>query len=480
MTFEPRDPRDDSWIPLDDEPSPLDDGDYSAELADSQWASADSDDLPDSQWVSADSEAYAPLLSPPPVQPYVDPSLNDDDSPAAPPRKVGRARERHQRRQQQRQPDPVRAPRRPVKPAVRPLPPPGAVTLPKIRLPKTRAPLYIVGSVLLVGFVLLVLSRFTGQEAETPPNAIWLGAEWSYNIEDQRSRALPELVDRLRAHEIGTVYAWVSWLKEDMTWAGRRDLENNFNEVQPEVAAFVTSFKEAYPSVNLYGWISVPAGTEPNGRDLSSPDVQQAVAAFSRFAVDELGFDGVFLNVEPVWDGDPNFISLLGVVRDTLGSDVPISAAIPPDWHPENPQIPVPPLIEPGTEWSADYKKSVALLVDELALMAYNSGLADPNDYADWVAYQVATYANTVSELDAGAGAGVQIMIGIPTYDSELPGHDALVENIPSAIRGVRAGVTQAGENARYISGLSLYAEWATDDVEWAQFNLNWITGEQQ
>lgn len=351
--------------------------------------------------------------------------------------------------------------------------PSGAVTLPDINWRQLRLPVYIVGGLLIFGLMLLFLSRFTGGDDSLPPNALWLGTEWSYGLDE--SASMDDLAARLREHDVGTVYAWVSWLQTENVWAGRTDLENNFNEVSDDVRAFVTDFKAAYPEANLYGWVSVPVGTEPGGRDISDPNVQQAVATFSQFVVQDLGFDGVFLNVELVFDGNQDFLSLLGVVRDTLGTEAFIAAAIPPDWSPLDAAIPVPPLIEPGTEWSAEYKKNVALLVDELAVMAYNSGLSDQEDYIDWVAYQVAIYADTIAELDTGTGPGVRIVIGIPTYDTELPGHDATVENIPTAIRGVRAGLEAAGDNARYVNGVAIYADWTSDDVEWAQFYLNWV-----
>src|SRR5690606_41973110 len=55
---------------------------------------------------------------------------------------------------------------------------------------------------------------------------------------------------------------------------------------------------------------------------------------------------------------DQNFLALLRLVRSAVGNDVPISAAIPPDWSPIGVNIPVPPLIVPGTVWDREYKRS--------------------------------------------------------------------------------------------------------------------------
>jgi hypothetical protein len=88
------------------------------------------------------------------------------------------------------------------------------------------------------------------------------------------------------------------------------------------------------------------------------------------------------------------------------------------------------------------------------------------------MAYQVSVYAAAVHELDIDT----RIVIGIPTYDNELPGHDVNVENVVSAIGGVRRGLTQAGDAARVVSGLAIYAEWTTSKSEWSQFRQGWVT----
>jgi hypothetical protein len=349
--------------------------------------------------------------------------------------------------------------------------PTGALKLPQITLPRNPLVYYIVGAAIVVLAVLYALSRITGaaQAPVRPPNGLWLGTEWTYALEGGETE---DLVTRLREYDIGTVYAWISWLKPDLTWGGVRDRTNQFTEVEATVKNFVTEFNEAYPEARLYGWISVPA----NEVDIGNLQVQQAIVDFSQKAVNDLGFEGVHLNIEPVWNNDTNFLALVNKVRLALGESVLISAAIPPDWSPVGANIPVPPLIVPGTVWDERYKQSVALAVDELALMAYNSGLSSTADYSQWVAYQVQTYARAVAALDTGAGPGVELMIGVPTYDAEPPGHDPLVENVPSALEGIKIGLEQAGDAARYVSGAAIYADWVTEDSEWAQFALDWVS----
>ncbi|HLU09932.1 MAG TPA: glycosyl hydrolase family 18 protein [Oceanobacillus sp.] len=391
---------------------------------------------------------------PPDFQPI---SSGSESARAEQPR-MGRARERQLRRQQ-------RLPM--VQPAgsrrmIRQTAPSDRFKLPKIKIPGGRNALYVVGAVLFVVAVVYILGRIRNNEpTATPPNALWIGTEWTYATHDDGT--MRDYVQKLRDHQVGTVYAWVSWLQSDQTWRG----EDNFETVK----TFVEQFKQFYPEALLYGWISFPVDIGEGGYRLDNVALQQIVADFSAKVVNEFGFDGVFLNIEPVWNNDQNFLALLRLVRSAVGNDVPISAAIPPDWSPIGVNIPVPPLIVPGTVWDREYKQSVALLVDEMAVMAYNSGLSSPSDYSQWMAYQVRTFAQSVDQL----GGGTEIVIGIPTYDAELPGHDPNVESIAAAVEGIRSGLQQAGDAAAFVRGLGVYADWETDDTEWASFKQNWV-----
>ena len=378
-------------------------------------------------------------------------------SPESTPRQ-GRARERQRRRREKRSQQTDTPARRSdhLTPAGRP-----QLRLPSVKLPSgAKVVIGLVLAVVVVVGVVIGLRQLKPPEAELQPNALWIGTEWTY--EEHEPEAIADFVEQLHEHDIGTVYAWVSWLQEDGTWRGAE----NFAKVR----VFANQLKAVYPEVELHGWISFPANLDEDGYRLDDEELQQNIADFSASVVGELGYDGIFLNVEPVWDGDESFLALLRKVRTSVGDEVPVSAAIPPDWSPEDADIPVPPLIVPGTVWAKEYKQSVALLTDHMAIMAYNSGLSSAEDYEVWMAYQVATFADAISEL----GEGTNLLIGIPTYDEELPGHDPEVESVPAALRGLDEGLSQAGEAAVFVQGVAIYAGWTTDEIEWQQFN-DWL-----
>lgn len=389
---------------------------------------------------------------------FLPPVDNEQEEEAERMSRRGRARERQRRRQERRLGHTDSPSRRSdhLSPSRR-----VQFRLPEIKLPSgARLIIGLVLAVVVVTSVVLILRQIKPPEAEVRPNALWIGTEWTYEIHEPD--AIEDFVQHLQAHDIGTVYAWVSWLQEDGTWRGAE----NFARVR----AFANQLKEGYPEVELHGWVSFPANLDEDGYRLDDEELQQNIADFSGSVVSELGYDGVFLNIEPVWDGDEHFLALLRKVRASVGDAVPVSAAIPPDWSPEDADIPVPPLIVPGTVWSKEYKQSVALLTDHMAVMAYNSGLSSEDDYETWMAYQVATFAEAISEL----GEGTNLLIGIPTYDAELPGHDPEVESVPAALRGYSMGLAQAGAAASFVQGVAVYAGWTTDDTEWQQFS-DWL-----
>jgi hypothetical protein len=343
----------------------------------------------------------------------------------------------------------------------------GGFQLPKIDFKRLGIWLYVIVAGAIFLGVVIVAGLFKSDGPQTAPNAIWLGSEWTFEAPD--STAVEALTQRLISNRIGTAYAWVSFLKGDNVWSGVTAGTNEFSEVQDNVVSFVAQFREAYPAGQLYGWISLPVEVAGDYR-MDDPEVIAAVAEMARRVVEDLGFDGVFLNAEPVWERySEDFVRLLQAIRREIG-DAPLAVAIPPDWSPIGVNIPKPPLIAPGTEWSREFKQRVALLTDEMAIMAYNSGLSTPPDYIEWVAYQTQAYAEAV----AGLSSGARVVIGIPTYDNELPAHDITVENVASAVEGVKRGLTRAGAAAAQVGGVAIYAEWVTDNDEWRLFEQFW------
>ncbi|MFW5709267.1 MAG: hypothetical protein ACOCX5_03500 [Chloroflexota bacterium] len=384
--------------------------------------------------------------------------------------RVSRARERQRRRRERKQQSgqtiapATRRVSRQVQPA-------RGRELPQIDRRILQSALLLVGGGLFMVVLIIGVRLFKNDPPTVQPNALWLGTDWTYGTLE--AEALDDLTDRIIDNEIGTVYARVSELNYDGTWTGRPDGSNRFAEVQDDVIAFVERFRTTALSRNLYGTVHVRVDIgEDDGYRLDNETVQQLIADFSTRVVTTLGFDGVLLVIEPVWNNDENFLNVLRQVRQAIGSDALLGVAVPPDWTPQEDGVPVTSLIAPGTIWDREYKQRVALVgTDHIVLQTYNSYLTDEADYSAWVAYQVRTYAEAIGDL----GTSTRVLVGVPTYESILPAHDERIENISAAIVGVVRGLEDAGEMRSAIQGLALYAEWDTDEIEWEQLRSNWV-----
>lgn len=379
----------------------------------------------------------------------------DDENP-----RKNRARDRHQKRKERAQgmAHPTGTPTRQIRPS-------GSFKMPTVHVPTGSARLILVGLagagfIALVIFVLGSLANNTGV-VEGQTNAIWIGTQWTYD--NPTDEAIAGLAQRLEANQIDTVYAFVSLLQPNGSWTDT----NRINVVK----TFSDRFKQAYPTVKLYGWLSIGSqGADGNNR-LGDTGVQQNIADFSQRMMADFDFDGVFLNVVPVSSGDESYLALLRRVRATIGENSILAVAVPPDWTPSEAGIVVPKQIEPGTVWEESYKQRVALLANQIFVAAYNAGFENPADYSAWVAYQVQAYAEAIAALDTTT----ELVMGVPTYDTALPDHDSSIENAETAITGISSGLAQAGDAARFVRGIGVYAEWETAEDEWSQIRRLWI-----
>jgi len=368
------------------------------------------------------------------------------------------ARERHQRRKQQGMAQPSGTPRQ--------LKPSGGFELPEVRIPFNRLVIYgIAGAVFLI-LVIMLIGRLKNDSPKSSPNAIWIGTQWTYDNPDDA--ALTALVQKLRDHQVGVVYAWVSLLQSNNAWSDTNKLDS--------VKAFVQRFKRLYPESRLYGWLSIDAQPVDSNARLANPSMQQIIADFSQRMTAEFKFDGVMLNVVPVFNNDENYLAVLRKVHSSIGEKALLSVAVPPDWTPTDVNIPKPPRIEPGTVWDEAYKQRVALIADQLVVTAYNSGISTAADYSAWMAYQVKTFTSALAGLQTAEGipASTELLIGVPAYDTQALTHDNNVENIPSAVAGIRTGLTESSASSKFVKGIAIYFESQMNDDDWSQLKQLW------
>ena len=351
---------------------------------------------------------------------------------------------------------------------------PSSIRLPKISLPNNPIVYVIpVGMILMVG-VIVALGLLKNDEPQPLSNAIWLDTQWTYaNPSDED---LTELVNTLRENRVGTVYAYVSSLNSEGYWVGGDDGTGQFTQSANSVRDFAQRFKEAYPDSQLFGWVEVWGNLDSeDGYRLDDEALQETVADFGRRVVNDLSFDGVFLDVKPVANDNEDYLTLLTRVRSRIGLSTPFAIAIPPDLTPANTDLNQPPRIAPNTMWDNEYKQRVLLKANQIVITAYQSYRDNPVDYIEWVSYHVETYTRLLVELELEATT--EILISIPHYQASSDAHNPNIETIPAALDGVNVGIEASEENGFLIAGVAIYTDAPLTESDWGVFRSKWLGG---
>jgi hypothetical protein len=310
------------------------------------------------------------------------------------------------------------------------------------------------------GLALLVYVAFTpvGDFAPHPfnhdRNAVWLAHRW---LERRQPDADVEAL-LARLHARGIAYVFPHLIPFDA--AGRLPPHD-----REQMRAFLAAARRVSPDLKVLPWIGGlrkgykrhRAGTVELG-DLAQ---RQRMVAEARGLVDE-GFDGVHLDVEPVDDGNDEYLALLRAMRTAVGKGRVLSvSAIRP--------APVGLPRAPNFAWSPDYYARVAATVDQLVIMAYDTALPTASLYQRYVRWAARSVAGA---LDA-SGSEARVLMGVPTYEPYTFMHRRGVETPENSLAGVVAGLRGLGAGGTF-EGVALYAEWTTDEAEWAAYERQW------
>jgi hypothetical protein len=264
------------------------------------------------------------------------------------------------------------------------------------------------------------------------------------------------LFERLRARGIAYVYPHV------IPFDARGNLPPHDRE---QMRAFLAAARRVAPDMKVLPWVGgLRAGyRRQRAGTLKLADLtqRQKLVAEVRGLVDE-GFDGIHLNVEPVDDGNVEFLALLRALRTAVGPGRVFSvAAIRP--------APFALLRAPNFAWSPGYYARVASVVDQMVIMSYDTALPTANSYRRYVRWASASVAGA---LDA-SGSNARVLMGVPTYEPYGFMHRAGVETPENALLGIVAGLRGLGAGGTF-EGVALYAEWTTDARDWAAYERLW------
>jgi hypothetical protein len=285
-------------------------------------------------------------------------------------------------------------------------------------------------------------------------NAVWLEHRWL-----ERAQPLAEMETLFaKLDRRGIAYAYPHLIPFD----GNGELPPHDRE---QLRAFLATARRVAPELKLLPWIGgLRKGYKrqrPGTIELADLAQRQRIVAEARGLVDE-GFAGVHINVEPVDDGNDDFLALLRALRTAVGDDHVLSlAAIRP--------APVGLPRAPNFAWSPDYYARVAAIVDQIVIMSYDTALPTPQLYRRYVRWAARSVAGA---LDA-SGSDARVLMGVPTYEPYGFMHRRGVETPENAIVGVVAGLRGLGAGGTF-EGIALYAEWTTDESEWRAYERHW------
>jgi spore germination protein YaaH len=330
--------------------------------------------------------------------------------------------------------------------------------------------------VLLVALVVLValagfgywrffrtVTDYPGSHFNQARNAVWLEHTWAG---DPHSPAeYDALAARLEREQIRYVYAHVGPLDPDGTIPADR---------APHAADLAAALHQRVPGIQVLAWIGQleAASGEPEGEviHLSDSRVRDQIARTAARFVSDDGYDGVHYDIEPITNNNPRFLDLLIATRATLppGAFLSISAQ---KWAPDASLASF--LFERGKAsawWTSYYFTSVAAHVDQLVVLAYNTGMPRGS------LYHLVVQETTEHVLEAVRTLRhpPQVLMGMPTYDGNDAWFHSGAENMDTALNGVIAGLNSDRDTSPF-AGVAVYRFATTDASEWATYERLWL-----
>jgi hypothetical protein len=315
------------------------------------------------------------------------------------------------------------------------------------------------GALFSVAAVPCIIAGATGADVkggafDRGDNALWMRRHWMH--ENPAPAEIAALAGSLRAHGVKRIYPFLGPMDRE-GWPGWRS-KAGFLRYEPERAArFLAGIHRVAPEIRVMPWTGGLLDRDVNLKDERQ---RKAFADHARRLV-EAGADGVHLNIEPLASGAPEYLELLRDVKAAIGPGTLSVAAFPP---------PIPGRPGEDMHWELPFLREVCRNANEIAVMAYNTGLTSPPAFETLVATWTKDLAAALPPPQAG---GCEWLIGVPAYDDDKDYHRPGVETIEHSLNGVVAGL-RAVKNPERLRGVAIYASFTTDERKWAVFDRLW------
>ncbi|MFC3519713.1 glycoside hydrolase family 18 protein [Streptomonospora nanhaiensis] len=311
-------------------------------------------------------------------------------------------------------------------------------------------------AVVAAGGAVVLRMQYSGEPEEWAvsdgTNALWMGHAWV----DGRKGAdeLAELAPRITRGGIRDVYVHVGPLDYD----GRLDPAKH-----PELDSFLDLMAERLPDVRVSAWVG--QRVEEGQLDLLD-DATRARVVEAADAMVAAGFDGVHYNFEPVPNNDPGFVSLLEETRAALPEDVLLSSSVPKIEPLGGLAFTLGLFLSKDPFWSSGYLERVAEHLDQVAVMAYDTGMPTEGLYGGMVARQTRLAVDAVPE-------DVHLLMGVPAYPDDHSTRNPEAETTQTSVRAIRVGLSDAAQR-RERFGTALYVDFTATDDQWRAYLEGW------
>ena len=262
-----------------------------------------------------------------------------------------------------------------------------APVAPKKKMPLRRVARWtaaVFGALVLVAAVIVfapfgyLVAMGSGQPpatiAATGGDGLWIGHMWVDGREDEVN--VTELAATVKADGIKDVFVHDGPLNDDGTLPVQLD---------PKAAWFVATFHKDAPGVRVQAWLGQEIGTGPGVLDLADKATQARIVASVKYALDAQGFDGVHFDMEPVPSGNWGYVQLLEQVHSVTTHQHKYLSISADQIEPAAGMMALGDAIAGHAHfWSAGYLHQLAGLVNEVALMDYDTWIPTSPAYAGY------------------------------------------------------------------------------------------------
>jgi hypothetical protein len=290
-------------------------------------------------------------------------------------------------------------------------------------------------------------ARSSGNDAE------WLGHAWVDGRKNQSD--VDALAVQLRQTGIRDLFVHAGPFNHDGT------LDPG---LRPRAVWLTGALHTALPGIRVQAWLG--AHPLPEELHLHSMSTRASLLESVGQILDD-GFDGVHYDFEPVDDGNADLVTILRetrVLTRQRNAVLSVSAIHNEPW----PGMAKGVSLAPGrlALWSAKYLGRVAAEVDQIAIMAYDTGLPTPETYGGYV--RLAT-----ERALAAVPPEVTLFIGVPAYQDERFFRRDSAETVAASLRGIRLALGSGPPQRKF--GVAIYVDFDANAQDWASYREDWL-----